>query len=135
MARSEEMNNFNLSSSTVSRGSNKCSISALIGSRNLGVTSAAESSLPTGGLSDWTGPGGRRSRKYGRYNEGKAAADFMYLFIYFIKLVEKYEEFPVFLRRRFFFLFIATYELFSRGWQCSVCVFVHWKGEGRKQGG
>lgn len=86
------MNNFNLSSSTVSRGSNKCSISALIGSRNLGVTSAAESSLPTGGLSDWTGPRGRRSRKYGRYNE----SFFMYLFIYFIKLVEKYEEFPVF---------------------------------------
>lgn len=82
MARSGEMNNFNLSSSTVSRGSNKCSIRALIGSRDRGVTSAAESRLPTGGMSDWTGPRSRRSGKYGRNNEGKAAADFMYLFIY-----------------------------------------------------
>lgn len=131
MARSEEMNNFNLSSSTVSRGSNKCSISALIGSRNRGVTSAAESSLPTGGLSDWTGPRGRRSRKYGRYNEGKAAADFMYLFIYFIKLVEKYEEFPVFLRRRSSFCLLLHMN-YSAGAGSAARVCVHWKGVGGK---
>lgn len=43
------------------------------------------------------------------------------IFIYFNKLTGKCEEFPVFLRQQFCLLFIATYELFSWGWQW-VCV-------------
>lgn len=78
MARSEEMNNFNLSFSAVSRGSNKCSISALIGSRDRCVTSTAESSLPTGRVSDWIGTTKQEEEK----KTAVAAAEFMHFYIY-----------------------------------------------------
>lgn len=77
VARSEEMNNFNLSFSAVSKGSNKCSISALIGSRDRCVTTTAESSLPTGRMNDWTD-----DEAGGEEKMAGAAAEFMHFYIY-----------------------------------------------------
>lgn len=101
------------------RRSNKCSISALIGSRNHSVTSAAESALPT----EWWVIGQDRASKSGENMASITREDFCCWFHQSHGVMSKKRGVSHFKCQFLKFvpeippLFIATYKLFNWGWQ------------------